>query len=223
LEGCDKVVGVTVLQLKPREESFYTILFEKLAKVDAIILCEGRSDVEVVKAVFKKLISTSGGLVIGFTDCEGVENVEYMAKIIARLVKLFRKLKSIVLIVDADEYSAEARARSVIDSLRSVGVVAEDLKPHSEQVFVVKTRSNDKTFELVIVISGDFTIPTKRHVLEDHCAKLMNIAIHSSTDSTKQLIKSIDDCLKHIDIAPKDSVINSFRHIYTALQLLLKM
>jgi hypothetical protein len=42
-------------------------LFEKLAKVDAIILSGDRSDVEVVKAVFKKLISASGGPVIGFT------------------------------------------------------------------------------------------------------------------------------------------------------------
>jgi len=47
-------------------------LFEKLAKVDAIILCEGRSDVEVVKAVFKKLISTSGGLVIDLTVCSAI-------------------------------------------------------------------------------------------------------------------------------------------------------
>jgi hypothetical protein len=53
-------------------ESFYTILFEKLAKVDAIILCEGRSDVEVVKAVFKKLIGASGGLVIGLTVCSAM-------------------------------------------------------------------------------------------------------------------------------------------------------
>jgi hypothetical protein len=44
-------------------------LFEKLAKVDAIILSGGRSDVEVVKAVFKKLIGASGGLVIGLTVC----------------------------------------------------------------------------------------------------------------------------------------------------------
>ena len=61
-----------MLQLKLREESFYTILFEELAKVDAIILCEGRSDVEVVKAVFKKLISTSGGLVIDLTVCSAI-------------------------------------------------------------------------------------------------------------------------------------------------------
>lgn len=70
MEGRDKVVGVTVLQLKPREESFYTILFEKLAKVDAIILCEGRSDVEVIKAVFK--IGASGGLVINLTVCSAI-------------------------------------------------------------------------------------------------------------------------------------------------------
>jgi hypothetical protein len=38
-----------ILQLKPREESFYKILFEKLMKIDIIALGEGQSDVEVAK------------------------------------------------------------------------------------------------------------------------------------------------------------------------------
>jgi hypothetical protein len=77
-----------ILQLKPREESFHRILFEKLMKIDITVLGEGQSDVEVSKAVFNKLIGASNRFVIGFTDCEGFRNVEYMAKVIARLVGL---------------------------------------------------------------------------------------------------------------------------------------
>jgi len=216
-------VATDILQLKPREESFYKILFEKLKKIDIIVLGEGQSDVEVSKAVFNKLIGASNRFVIGFTDCEGFENVEYMAKIIARLVGLLRKLKGMIIVVDADEYTAEARVKGIVDSLKSIGIVIGDVKTHSEQVFETEVRSNNRILKLIIAVNGDFTIPTRKHVLEDHCAKLMKIPIQSNIDSTKEVVKDITECVKSINTMPEDLVKNAFKHLSTAFQLLLKL
>jgi hypothetical protein len=212
-----------ILQLKPREESFYRILFEKLMKIDITVLGEGQSDVEVSKAVFNKLIGASNRFVIGFTDCEGFRNVEYMAKVIARLVGLLRKLKGMIIIVDADEYTTEARVKGIVDSLKSIGIVIEDVKTHSEQVFETEIHSNDRILKLIIAVNGDFTISTRKHALEDHCIKLMKIPIQSNIDSTKQVVKDITECVKSIDTMPEDLVKNTFKHLYTAFQLLLKL
>jgi hypothetical protein len=43
-----------LLQLKPREESFYSIVFNKLPRLDIIVLCEGRTEVKVVKKSYSK-------------------------------------------------------------------------------------------------------------------------------------------------------------------------
>jgi hypothetical protein len=75
-------MGVDAIQLKPHQESFYVIVFEKLAPLSAVVLCEGRSDAEVAKRILQKMESEGviGGisLKIGFTDVGGKDNVPKM-------------------------------------------------------------------------------------------------------------------------------------------------
>jgi len=75
-------MGVDAIQLKPHQESFYVIVFEKLAPLGAVILCEGHSDAEVAKRILKKMESEGviGGisLKVGFTDVGGRDNVPRM-------------------------------------------------------------------------------------------------------------------------------------------------
>jgi hypothetical protein len=50
-----------------------------------------------------------------------------MAKVIARLVELLRKLKGVIIIDDADEYTTEARVKGIVDSRSGVYVNCEYL------------------------------------------------------------------------------------------------
>jgi hypothetical protein len=75
-------MGVDAIQLKPHQESFYVIVFEKLAPLSAVILCEGHSDAEVAKRILKKMESEGVigriSLKVGFTDVDGRDNVPRM-------------------------------------------------------------------------------------------------------------------------------------------------
>jgi len=219
-------MSTVLLQLKPREESFYEILFKKLERLDVVVLCEGRSDVEVAKSVFRKLASEieSTRVSMGFTNVEGRENIPYIAVVVFALSKLYRKLKSIVVVIDADEFSVEERVKSIIDSLRARGVQVEEFTRDSinPQVYTLSTVLNNRYLKLIVAVSGDFSLPTRKHVLEDHCVKLANRHVASGLDSARQLVEDIRECLKHIEESPVNSVCREFGHICRALEILLK-
>jgi len=87
-------MGVDAIQLKPHQESFYVIVFEKLAPLSAVVLCEGRSDAEVAKRILQKMESEGviGGisLKIGLTDVGGKDNVPKMLNAILSLTRSSR-------------------------------------------------------------------------------------------------------------------------------------
>jgi hypothetical protein len=87
-------MGVDVIQLKLLRESFYVIVFGKLAPLSAVVLCEGHSDAEVVKRILKKMESEGviGGisLKVGFTDVGGKDNVPKMLDAILSLTRSSR-------------------------------------------------------------------------------------------------------------------------------------
>ena len=74
-------MGVDAIQLKLLREPFY-LVFEKLAPLSAVILCEGHSDAEVAKRILKKMESEGVigriSLKVGFTDVDGRDNVPRM-------------------------------------------------------------------------------------------------------------------------------------------------
>jgi hypothetical protein len=101
------------------------------------------------------------------------------------------------------KFSAKDRTKSVVDSLRSVGARVEYLKQYGEQVFTTRIQSEGRALELVTAINGDFTIPVRKHGLEDHYTKLMNIHIYGNIESAKHVIKDVRKYLKLIGSRPK--------------------
>jgi hypothetical protein len=181
---------MSITQLKPREEAFMKILMD-VKRLDIIVICEGRSDVEVYKSVLRKLASgVERKVSIGFTDAKGLDNIPELATAIATLSKHSRKLKALVIAIDADEYRAEDRASGLVDSLRARGIVVESFEKRGlyDQVYVVNISSNGRRLKALILINGDFTIPAKKHMLEDHCVKLLGIPVERSINSSKELI-----------------------------------
>ncbi len=212
---------MSITQLKPREEAFMKILMD-VKRLDIIVICEGRSDVEVYKSVLRKLASEVERKVsIGFTDAEGLDNIPELATAIATLSKHSRKLKALVIAIDADEYRAEDRASGLVDSLRARGIVVESFEKRGlyDQVYVVNISSNGRRLKALILINGDFTIPAKKHMLEDHCVKLLDIPVERSINSSKELIEDIEACIRRIEELPRDVVCEYFRHICRALEV----
>jgi hypothetical protein len=69
------------------------------------------------------------------------------------------------------KFSAKDRAKSVVDSLRFVGARVEDLKQYGEQVFTTRIQSEGRALKLVIAVNRDFTIPVRKHGLEESLHK----------------------------------------------------
>jgi hypothetical protein len=151
----------------------------------------------------------------------GLSHTPEIATAIATLFKHSRRLKTLVIAIDADEYKAEDRASGLVDSLRAHGIVVEGFERHSlyDQVYAVNISSNGRGLKVLILINGDFTIPAKKHVLEDHCVELLGIPVEKSIDSSKELIGDIEACIKRIEELPGDMVCEHFRHVCKALEI----
>jgi hypothetical protein len=218
-------MGVDVIQLKLLRESFY-VVFVKLAPLNAVVLCEGHSDAEIAKRILKKMESEGviGGisLKVGFTDVGGRDNVPTMLDAILSLTRNSRRLKDIVVVVDGDEYSVDDRVRSIVDSLVSRGALVEGLQRDSvcNQVYVSRATVDRRSLRLLIAVNGNFSMPFKRHCLEDHCVKLMGRRVVEGVESSKQLV-SVKECLEHIEEAGAGRVCEAFHHICRVFQIAL--
>ena len=124
-------MSAVVIQLKPYQEFFYEVVRGKLTRLDALVLCEGSNDAEAAKRVLRKveegaLLVGAEQLMVGFTDRGGKDNVPLLASGLLILSRLARKLKSVLVVVDAEECTADDRVRSLSDSLalkeRGLGV-----------------------------------------------------------------------------------------------------
>ena len=163
-----------LIQLKPLEESFYIMVFDKLAKLDSIVLCEGKTEVETVKHVVEKL-GFKVDLNVGLADYEGIRVVPRIVQAIAALAKIARKIRSIGVLVDSEKQTYYERVNSVIDSLRAKNINVEKPTPlgGSRQVFKTNLRINEKTIALIVAVSGVENYPFKKHTIENHALELM--------------------------------------------------
>ncbi len=216
----------TIVQLKPMENSFYDFVFGKLKRLRGIILCEGVSDVEVVKAIIRKLgLSVRD---IGITDCSGVTNEPKVAQAIASLVGIARKLETIALIIDANKSSFSSRIESIVDSLRSRGVnIVSYHTIYNERVYKVVV--SGKKFAIIVAINGIVDYGFSKYELEDHVIKLLLLENVlganklSMYTSAKELLRdngyaSINDIIELIENSMRDHVEKAFNHIMVLLK-----
>lgn len=225
-------MSVIAIQLKPHEELFYRIVREKITRLDALVLCEGFSDAEVAKRVLRKVrqvapLGEAEQVVVGFTDCGGKDNVPFLAGALLALSRLARKLKSVLVIIDADEYTAEDKVRSFSDSLASkrnaLEVQLGNFRRDSEcgQVYISRIMVGGRVLKLVVAVNGDFSMPFRRHCLEDHCVNLMGISASEAVESAKHLIGDLGECLRRVEEAGAETVCKAFEHMCRAFQLVL--
>jgi 5S rRNA maturation endonuclease (ribonuclease M5) len=156
-----------ILQLKPKEQTFYQMARNLTKKLKIIMLCEGKEDVETLKALIAKIEIPCRN--IGITDCEGISTLKEIAVYIATLARIARKLEKIALVVDADEQTVEQRFQSLLEFLKARGLNIKETLPLSEALYKIKIDGND----LVLKIAGNLELPFQRHTMEDHLVKLL--------------------------------------------------
>lgn len=209
-----------LFQLTPFEESFYRIASRLVRNFDVIILCEGESDVHIVKDIVKK-VNMDCKLNIGISSGGGQPNVYELLEMVMAIIRLSRRLKHIGLIVDSEDRGIEDKFHDIINIVgKNFNIIEE--KELGGQVFLIKVRYNVKNLPLYIAINGDVSLRFSRHMLEDHCVKLAELEnkLNKSIDdarASKEVI-NMDECRKIIEEADINNIKNAFPHIVSLLK-----
>jgi len=152
------------LQFKPTEQSFLEMARYLDKHLDAVVLCEGPSDAELLK-----LVVGEPGMSLGVTDCGGLRPLYEVGRYVAALARVSRKLRSLGVVVNADEYEPADRARALAQSLREHGLKVGELDPVSEGLFRLQVEQRP----LVICVAGLKDVPVDRHCIEDHVLRAL--------------------------------------------------
>ncbi len=221
-----------LVQLKPHHEAFYRFVFDKLMRLNALILCEGKTEVEVVKKIAEKLGISLQDFSVGVTDCEEIEVVSRMTSAVLALARLSRRLKVMVVIIDAEDMNVKDRIRSFVDGLRArgtqIGVQVFNPSPINDQVYSVKVIVENRTLAMIIAINGVFTLSFQRHKLEDHAVKLLLLSGKMSDEDLERYKDSKEvigrnRIVELIEDSNEEHVKCAFNHIHLALLKLFSM
>ena len=200
-----------IVQLKPKENSFYEL--SKIVKkgIDAIILCEGKRDVNVLKGILLKFFEDLDK-VVAIADCESKDSVMDFAKDVVVLSSMSRRLKTIAVVIDADEYTPEKRAESVKNSMQSITGSPVELAEinESDDMFELKSQKfNTKAF---VKIADDFSLPYEKHTIDDLVLQLLFLegkADKNSMDAFRTAKEFVNEVVECDRISIKELILNS--------------
>lgn len=215
-----------LVQLKPGEELFYKFVFNEFKRFDAMLLCEGGTEVKVVKAIIGKL-GIEIKLALGLTDCEGINMVPQLAGVIALLARISRKLKVLSVLVNAETMDFIDRVESITNSLKSKGLQVSDPQPitRCNQVFQLDIKINSRTLPLIIAVNGIKEFKFAKRCIEDHAVKLMLLEGKIGSQEVlkygeaKQIVRG-NEIIENIRNSNKENIILAFNHITCLLNSL---
>lgn len=222
-----------IIQLKAIDS--FVKLISQFEKADILILCEGQHDVEIFKMISKRLthIKHFEKINVAITDAEGLNLLKrhMLPSTLALIIgKVVRRVKSVVVIVDAEELRPEERVESFVNSLRSreYEVRSEQLEQLCYQVWRLHLSVEERKILMFIVVNGIFDVNEfqrfKKHILEDHIVYLKILENLFSRDKllgiddAKEITKEND--LKLIENANESNVREAFKHINCLLEIL---
>ena len=208
-------------QLKPKAEFFFSFARDLTRRLATVILCEGKTDTTLLKT----LISKAGIEVtksVGITDCEGVSSLEQVAAYTATLARISRRLKEIVLIVDANEHTPGQRFQSLMNSLRANQVEIEGEEIISEYVYKAIIPNS----VLLVKIAGILDLPFRKHMIEDYAVLLLILngevkenELTLSSSAKEFLDRYGRDMISIIEESEREKVQQAFSNIIELLKL----
>ncbi|MCS7365130.1 MAG: hypothetical protein NDF54_06830 [archaeon GB-1867-035] len=213
-----------LIQLKPREESFTTILFQRLRKLDTLLLCEGKTETKVIKAIIKKLgIQLHGN--VGVTDSEGINQLYNLTYILTLLIsKTFKKVRKLAILLDSEQMAIEERVKSLVDSLKAKGYNINNIEKTCHQTYKI----NGIKPPIYVSINGIHSLNHfQKHTIEDHGAILLsklnpNIKEKIKTAKDAQEIIHKEELVPLIEKSKPEQVKQAFNHIYCLLNQISK-
>ena len=225
-----------MLQLKA-SDSFIQIV-KRVKVVRAIVLCEGKRDVEVLKVIAKRLGFLDMLRDVAVTDSEGIDTLRgtVLPSILSLMLGKVIKVKPLALIVDANKLAAEERLQAVINSLKSRGYEIHSCEKICDNVWSIRTtiaiEREPEAFAIeivpvIIAINGIFQHPFENlevHELEDHIAYLKFLTSRLGEEEIMRVKRAsqlvTDDDLNLIENADEENIRKAFRHISCVLERL---
>lgn len=157
-----------LFQFKTTEEDWVKICRNMRKKFRAIILCEGDDDIKRVKELVRKMNITFR-VNVGIAECEGYPTIREIASYTASIARLSRTPKKIIIIVDADTYSAEQRVHAIRDSLIAHEINVTNLEPISGSIYSLQW----ERITILVKVVGLTTLPFPSHMMEDYLVRLL--------------------------------------------------
>ena len=207
------------IQLKSRDA--FNKVIESFKKVDAIVLCEGQREVEVLKKVERRLKIIGKKIRVAVTDAEGLNSLRknVLPVVIALLIqKVIRRTKLLAVLVDAEDFTPEDRVKSLRDSLNALNLEIEEIRYLGDNVWLLKVSSKKVFVAVSGVMEYDWFV---KHSIEDHILKLKilegftNMEEIKGEDYSKKLVTGED--LRLIDTASIQSIKESMFQVVILL------
>jgi|GEM_PF-2813547 len=159
----------------------------------ALIFCEGKDDVKVVKAVNEKLGYNIGNDV-AITDCEGINN---MALIIPTMTKACNNVKTEIIVMDLNNKAPKGRVEGVVNSLTVYGLTVINVKEVERFIYLIETAYDDRSLTTYLILMGNPDLPFKDAKIDDH---ILGILVDDGKINKNELEKYNDSktLVKHI-------------------------
>jgi len=193
---------------------------------EVFILCEGRSDAEIIKLLISKLgFEFVKNIVI--TDCEGRDKLYEIASIVVLLTRLFRRVRSLAIIIDADNMEFKARLQSFLNSLRSKGFEVTDIQRIGDQLYKLIYSEARRSLQIYVSINGIVEYGFTKHELEDHIVKLLELSGQiikseiNQVEKAKDLLTTRNISIANVIIKSENTLVEqAFSHITTLIRCL---
>lgn len=182
------------------------------------MVCEGKQDAEVFKAVARKLRGNKARSVAA-THAEGITRVYDLAVVLPPLIRISRKTKTLAFLVDANDLGVEKRVESFCNSLSSHRIrVLNVVRMKHPQVFGLELENVRQS--VFLAVNGIEEYEFKKHELEDHIVKLLELECKverrriEAVNNAKELLgqEGIDP-VKVIEQANTENIIKALGHI----------
>ena len=143
-------------------------LARDVTRLHVMILCEGSEDIDTLSALIKK-VNIQLTQCVGISDCGGVSKLEEFAPIVSMVCRLSKRTDKIVIILDADTSTPQARVTALKQSLESHGVDIDNFIQISDSIY----GGTCGRFNFLIKAVGSLNLPFKSHEMEDYAIQLL--------------------------------------------------
>lgn len=163
-------------------------------KFRAIILCEGDDDLDRVEELVKKMILTFG-VNVGITECGGYPTIREIAGYTASIARVSRSPEKILIVVDADNQSAQQRVHAIKNSLIAHKINVTNLQPVSGSIYSLRW----ERMTIFVKVVGSTDLPFPRHMMEEYLVRLL-VSMDQIQENQLNRFESAKDFLEKNDI-----------------------